>query len=97
MADIKLQLERQAATNIPSPSSHAPDYNVRSPSLHMNSPAFQFNGQANPYKPPKVHLEQFDGSNPLDWVVNAERFFTVQNVPVNQRLHYCSFYMQGTV
>ncbi|KAL6506420.1 hypothetical protein OROGR_024601 [Orobanche gracilis] len=93
MADIKLQLERQAAT---SPSSHAPDYHVRSPSPHMNPTTPQYNGPTELYKPPKVHLEQFDGSNPLDWVFNAERFFTVQNVPVDQRLHYCSFYMQGT-
>ncbi|KAJ0453998.1 putative retrotransposon gag domain-containing protein [Helianthus annuus] len=44
---------------------------------------------------PKIHLPTFDGSNPLDWVFQAENYFTFYNVPVNQRLAIVCFYFVG--
>ncbi|KAL0419018.1 UNVERIFIED_CONTAM: Retrovirus-related Pol polyprotein from transposon [Sesamum radiatum] len=46
-------------------------------------------------KLPKLTLPPFDGSNPLDWVFQAEQFFTFYQVPQDHRLDLISFYMQG--
>jgi hypothetical protein len=37
-------------------------------------------------KPPKIRLLPFDGSNPLDWVFQANQFFDHYNIPHYQRL-----------
>jgi len=46
-------------------------------------------------KTPKPHLSQFDGSNPLDWLFQAEQFFELTQTPPHQRLTYVPFYVQG--
>ena len=47
-------------------------------------------------KTPKPRLSPFDGSNPLDWLFQAEQFFELTQTPITQRLRYIPFYMQGT-
>jgi len=37
----------------------------------------------NPH-PPKITLPLFDGSNPLDWIFQAENYFTYYNIPENR-------------
>ncbi|KAK9053619.1 hypothetical protein SSX86_024693 [Deinandra increscens subsp. villosa] len=43
-------------------------------------------------KPPKITLPLFDGSNPLDWIFQAENYFTYYQIPVAQRLSLAVFY-----
>lgn len=44
-------------------------------------------------KPPKLILQQFDGSNPLEWIFQADQFFTHYNIPPAQRLSHIPCYM----
>ncbi|XP_058784315.1 uncharacterized protein LOC131659094 [Vicia villosa] len=44
---------------------------------------------------PKLELPMFDGSNPLDWLFQAEQFFNFYNMPPENRLSLISFYMKG--
>ncbi|PNY06477.1 hypothetical protein L195_g002943, partial [Trifolium pratense] len=46
-------------------------------------------------KPPKIVLHPFDGSNPLDWIFQAEQYFDLSNTPIHQRLTYVPFFMIG--
>ncbi|KAI3790593.1 hypothetical protein L2E82_03750 [Cichorium intybus] len=44
---------------------------------------------------PKIHLPTFDGSNPLDWIFQAENYFTYYSVLPPQRLSLAVFYFTG--
>ncbi|XP_058784354.1 uncharacterized protein LOC131659138 [Vicia villosa] len=44
---------------------------------------------------PKLELHMFDGSEPLDWLFQAEQFFNFYNMPPENRLSLISFYMKG--
>lgn len=44
-------------------------------------------------KPPKLHLQPFDGSNPLEWIFQADQFFTYYSIPPHQRLAHIAPYM----
>lgn len=46
-------------------------------------------------KPPKLTLQQFDGSNPLEWVFQAEQFFSHYSIALAHRLAHASCYMMG--
>lgn len=46
-------------------------------------------------KPPKITLNSFDGSNPLDWIFQAEQYFEYTQTPPHQRLTFAPFFMQG--
>lgn len=46
-------------------------------------------------KIPKPRLAQFDGSNPLDWLFQAEQFFELTQTASPQRMKFIPFYMQG--
>jgi hypothetical protein len=46
-------------------------------------------------KPPKLRLLPFDGSNPLDWIFQANQFFTHYSISPNQRLAHVAGYMTG--
>ncbi|CAI9302467.1 unnamed protein product [Lactuca saligna] len=46
-------------------------------------------------RPPKIYLPNFDGSNSLDWVFQAENYFTYYAIPPNQRLALSVFYFTG--
>lgn len=46
-------------------------------------------------KPPKLVLQQFDGSNPLEWVFQAEQFFEHYSIAQGQRLAYVPCYMSA--
>ncbi|XP_058761394.1 uncharacterized protein LOC131634786 [Vicia villosa] len=48
-----------------------------------------------PFRTPKLELAMFDGSNPLEWSFQAEKFFTFYNLPPENRLSMMSFYMKG--
>nr|GFB23968.1 hypothetical protein [Tanacetum cinerariifolium] len=51
--------------------------------------------QQNQPRPPKILLPTFDGSNPLDWVFQAENYFTYYAIPPNQRIPLFVFYFTG--
>ncbi|KAK9071834.1 hypothetical protein SSX86_008263 [Deinandra increscens subsp. villosa] len=46
-------------------------------------------------RPPKINLPMFDGSNPLDWIFQAENYFTYYQIPVAQCLNLAVFYLTG--
>ncbi|KAL0399243.1 UNVERIFIED_CONTAM: Retrovirus-related Pol polyprotein from transposon.6 [Sesamum radiatum] len=80
LSDVQLQL-----TSRPSPLPPSPTFSVAS------SPA----DPVPPLKPPKLLLPSFDGTAPLDWLFQADQFFSFYQVPPVQRLPMVSFYMQG--
>lgn len=56
-------------------------------------------GSAPPTPAPKaanVRLSPFDGSNPLEWIFQAEQYFDLTNMPNSQRLALVPFFMQGS-
>ncbi|GJT50246.1 retrotransposon gag protein [Tanacetum coccineum] len=40
-------------------------------------------------------LPTFDGTCPLDWLFQADQYFTFYNIPVDQRVALASFHFQG--
>ncbi|CAL0330417.1 unnamed protein product [Lupinus luteus] len=46
-------------------------------------------------KPPKLHLQQFDGTEPLDWLFHAEQYFNLYQVAPFQRVQWVVFSMKG--
>jgi len=45
-------------------------------------------------RPPKIQLSFFDGSDPLDWLFQADQFFQFYNITWESRLHMAAFYMR---
>ncbi|KAL9441766.1 hypothetical protein AB3S75_020297 [Citrus x aurantiifolia] len=43
----------------------------------------------------RCDLSTFDGSNPLDWIFQAEKYFSFYETPEEQRIDITSFYMTG--
>ncbi|GJY95378.1 ty3-gypsy retrotransposon protein [Tanacetum coccineum] len=52
------------------------------------------NAMQHPMQPhtPKITLPLFDGSNPLDWIFQADNFFDYYHTPVANRMAYSVFY-----
>nr|KYP49874.1 hypothetical protein KK1_028374 [Cajanus cajan] len=48
-----------------------------------------------PIRPPKLQLFPFDGSEPLDWLFQADQFFAFHQIPPDHRLPMVDFYMKG--
>ncbi|KAK9058307.1 hypothetical protein SSX86_023148 [Deinandra increscens subsp. villosa] len=44
---------------------------------------------------PKISLPLFDGSNPLDWIFQADNFFNYYQTPIAQRISLSVFYFTG--
>lgn len=84
--------------DVPPTDSHTgPIPNFYSP-LHPYYPNFQTLASPVPVpniRPPKLQLLPFEGADPLDWLFQAEQFFTFYNIPVEQRLSMAAFYMKG--
>ena len=48
-----------------------------------------------PIRPPTIQLSFFDGTDPLDWLFQADQFFEFYNIPWDARLNMAAFYMRG--
>nr|GEX27014.1 retrotransposon Gag protein [Tanacetum cinerariifolium] len=46
-------------------------------------------------RPPKLNLPAFDGTNPLDWLFQADQYFSFYNITPPQRLAMVAFYLSG--
>nr|GEU72163.1 ankyrin repeat-containing domain, PGG domain protein [Tanacetum cinerariifolium] len=46
-------------------------------------------------RPPKILLPNFDGSNPLDWIFQANNYFEYYSIPTAQRVTISVFYFIG--
>ncbi|GJY32576.1 transposon ty3-G gag-pol polyprotein [Tanacetum coccineum] len=46
-------------------------------------------------RPPKLNLPAFDGSNPLDWLFQADQYFSFYNITPPQRLSMIAFHLTG--
>nr|GEX50323.1 hypothetical protein [Tanacetum cinerariifolium] len=46
------------------------------------------------HKSPKIMLPTFDGTCPLDWLFQADQYFTFYNILVDQRVALASFHFQ---
>ncbi|KAK9070431.1 hypothetical protein SSX86_010833 [Deinandra increscens subsp. villosa] len=44
---------------------------------------------------PKISLPLFDGTNPLDWIFQADNFFNYYQTPIAQRISLSVFYFTG--
>ncbi|XP_058751143.1 uncharacterized protein LOC131624200 [Vicia villosa] len=47
------------------------------------------------FRSPKLELPLFDGYSPLEWLFQAEQYFSFYNLPPENRLSLVSFYMKG--
>nr|GMD03512.1 Ty3/gypsy retrotransposon protein [Ipomoea batatas] len=60
-------------------------------------------GSYNPYQPVGVQhprslhcdMSSFDGTNPLDWLFQAEKYFNFWDITEEQRIDIASFYMRA--
>ncbi|KAL0427669.1 UNVERIFIED_CONTAM: hypothetical protein Slati_2941700 [Sesamum latifolium] len=91
LSDIQLHLTSRPPP--PSPGSAAgpsmfPPLPASPPSSPHPAPFLQL-------KPPKLLLQPFDGSAPLDWLFQAEQYSAFYQIPSAQRLSTISFYMKG--
>ncbi|XP_058742349.1 uncharacterized protein LOC131614818 [Vicia villosa] len=77
-------------TSLPPPSP----YNIPFPNPHTYSPPTNL-PPLPPFRSPKLELSLFDGSNPLEWLFQADQFFGFYNMPPENRLSMMSFYMKG--
>ncbi|GJS84533.1 ty3-gypsy retrotransposon protein [Tanacetum coccineum] len=46
-------------------------------------------------RPPKLTLPTFNGSNPLDWLFQADQYFTFYNIEPPRRLAMIAFHLSG--
>jgi len=44
---------------------------------------------------PKIQLAFFEGPKPLDWLFQAEQYFSFYQIPLEQRLSMVAFHMKG--
>lgn len=56
---------------------------------------FTHTSNPSPFRTPKLKLSMFDGTDPLEWLFQAEQFFTFYQIPPESRLSMSSFYMKG--
>ncbi|KAL0412968.1 UNVERIFIED_CONTAM: hypothetical protein Sradi_1498500 [Sesamum radiatum] len=93
LSDIQLLL----ASRLPPPPPSPPLSAVPSalPAPPPSPPIHSPSGSFSPLKPPKLHLSPFDGSAPLDWLFQAEQYFSFYQIPPAQRLPMVSFFMAG--
>jgi hypothetical protein len=47
------------------------------------------------FRSPKVEMNTFDGTDPLEWLFQADQFFAFYNINQESRLPMASFYMKG--
>lgn len=73
----------------PQPQSF--NQNIQSPYATHPTP----NQFSHTFRTPKIELSVFDGSEPLEWLFQAEQFFSFYNIPSENRLSLASFYMKG--
>ncbi|OMO73137.1 Retrotransposon gag protein [Corchorus capsularis] len=85
------RLNLQPSLSSPSPSSPPKD----PPSQNHSSSTFPSPPDNLHIKTPKIHLSTFDGSNPLDWLFQAEQYFSFYAIQPHQRLSLVAFYMSG--
>ncbi|KAL0374149.1 UNVERIFIED_CONTAM: Retrovirus-related Pol polyprotein from transposon.6 [Sesamum radiatum] len=85
----------QQFTTMPPATSSPLNYAAASPSTSPLPPSLPQPPAPPTFKPPKLTLPPFDGSNPLDWVFQAEQFFTFYQALLENRLDMISFYMHG--
>lgn len=62
---------------------------------HSYSPQYNTPNSYPPFRNPKVEMGNFDGSEVLDWLFQAEQFFVFYNIPPDSRLQMAAFYMKG--
>jgi len=69
---------------------------------HMNqqsSPHSNHSNQQPPttpsIRPPTLNLSFFDGTNPLDWLFQADQYFSFYQIPLDQHIPMVGFHMQG--
>jgi len=74
---------------IPTHSNHSPFIS------HAYSPQPSFNVSTAQPRNPKIEMNSFDGTDALDWLFEADQFFTFYNIALENRLQMASFYMKG--
>jgi len=88
IADLHWKLDNQPTPSPPNQAStayHSPPNNQQPPLLSI--PTITHN--------PKCTLSSFDGSNPHNWIFQADRSFTYYSMPEDQHVELVSFHMQG--
>ncbi|KAK9087150.1 hypothetical protein Syun_029544 [Stephania yunnanensis] len=66
--------------------------------LGSSSPPFPLSFQPQTpmqLKPLRVFLDKFDGTNPLDWLYQAEQYFNLHSIAPENHLDLTAFFMQG--
>nr|KYP47049.1 hypothetical protein KK1_031354 [Cajanus cajan] len=58
--------------------------------MHFASPSLGLS-----IRPPKLQLSEFTGSEPVDWLFQADQYFLFYQVPWEQRVSIAGFYMRG--
>ncbi|KAK1400593.1 hypothetical protein POM88_000198 [Heracleum sosnowskyi] len=46
-------------------------------------------------RPIRIDISPFDGTNPLDWILQTERYFDIHQTPHHHRMEVASFFFRG--
>ncbi|KAG8364687.1 hypothetical protein BUALT_Bualt18G0024400 [Buddleja alternifolia] len=95
-----VDLQNQISSILSSSSVHTPPpppsfaYPPNTQHLHHTAaPSHLFSVPS--FKPPKLDMQPFDGTNPLDWIFQADQYFTYYHIPPDQHMDIIPFYMKG--
>ncbi|XP_057452390.1 uncharacterized protein LOC130744215 [Lotus japonicus] len=95
LSSMLLRLD-QNDTTVHQLSSQVAQLSSEQPAALAHNPTRTgFNTRADPTKALKLQLTQFDGTDPVSWVFQAEQYFQFLQIPGDQRLHLAAFYMKG--
>jgi hypothetical protein len=43
---------------------------------------------------PKIYMRNFDGKDPITWILQMDKFFDLHNVPHTQKVQIASLYLE---
>ncbi|KAL0355083.1 UNVERIFIED_CONTAM: Retrovirus-related Pol polyprotein from transposon.6 [Sesamum radiatum] len=91
IADLQQQLRQLPPPSLPPSPPFFPSVPPPNspPPFHLQLPS------PSPLKLPKLHMPSFDGTQALDWIFQAEQYFSYYHIPSDHRLDMVAFCMTG--
>ncbi|KAK9073457.1 hypothetical protein SSX86_007781 [Deinandra increscens subsp. villosa] len=89
------QPSQSSGASVQNPSQSFPILIGQQPLNQLTHQPVTVTQPPNQPRSPKISLPLFDGSNPLDWIFQADNFFNYYNTPIAQRISLSVFYFTG--
>ncbi|KAG8367329.1 hypothetical protein BUALT_Bualt16G0060900 [Buddleja alternifolia] len=96
IADLQTQISSIPSFSSPHTPPPPPAFSSPPATQHLQNTSAPPHLSSTPsFKPPKLDMQTFDGTNPLDWIFQAEQYFVYYHIPPDQRLDIIPFYMKA--